>query len=231
MSLAQVMPASNAHRRLKYAEHMGRYDFSSLPFPSPLQSVGTFALRSNMSINVYGVDDDKEEIYSIRVSSTLVPDRHVDLLLSERDGVHHYTTIMVFSRLVGRQLSNHGYAVHWCRHCLHTYSSQELPDAHALNCCYVQRTKFFKDPHCQFTNIQKQLVAPFVVYADFESILQRVDEAMDTTQGVAVGGGDEPTVSGPSQEHLPCSFAYKLVSCLVPDFSRPLVSHRGEDAG
>ena len=34
-----------------------------------------------------------------------------------------------------------------------------------------------------------------------------------------------------TQEHLPCSFAYKLVSSVVPDFSRPLVSYRGEDDG
>ena len=53
---------------------------------------------------------------------------------------------------------------------------------------------------------------------------------MDTTKGVPVGG-DEPTPPGPFLEHLPCSFAYKLVSSVVPDFSRPLVSYRGEDAG
>ena len=88
------------------------------------------------------------------------------------------------------------------------------------------------DPMCRFTNIQKQLLAPFVVYADFESILLRVsDEAMDTTQGVAVGGNEPTPVAGPFQEHLSCSFAYKLVSSVVPDFSRPLVSYRGEDAG
>ena len=53
---------------------------------------------------------------------------------------------------------------------------------------------------------------------------------MDTAHGVAVGG-DEPTSAGPFQEHLPCSFAYKLVSSVLPDFSRPLVSYMREDAG
>ena len=53
---------------------------------------------------------------------------------------------------------------------------------------------------------------------------------MDTTQVVAMGG-DEPTTSGPFQVHLPCSFAYKVVSSVVPDFPKPLVSHREEDAG
>ena len=161
-----------------------------------------------MSISVIGVDDDNEVIYPLRVSSTLVPDRHVDLLLFERDGVQHYTTIRNFSRLVGRQLSNHGHTIHCCRRCLHAYSSQELLDAHAPDCCHVQRTKFPKDSSCRFNNIQKQLLTSFVVYADFESIIQRVgDEAMDTTQGVAVGC-DDPTSAGPFQEHLPCSFAY-----------------------
>ena len=193
----------NADRRGKYVEHMGKYEFSSLSFPNPLQSVGPFPLRNTMSINVYGVDDDNKVIYPLRVSTTLLPDRHVDLLLFERDGVQHYITIRNFSRLVGRQLSNHRHAVHCCRHCLHAYSSQELLDAHALDCCHAQRTKFPEDPRCRFTNIQKQLTAPFVVYADFESILQRVDddEAMDTTQGVAI------STSGPFQEHLPCSLA------------------------
>ena len=180
---------------MQYAEHMDRYDFPSLSFPVPLQVVGPFALRNNMSINVYGVDDDNEVIYPLRVSSTLVPDRHVDLLLFEHDGVQPYTTISDFSRLVGRQLSNHGHTVHSCSRCLHAYSSQELLDAHDPDRYHAQRTKFPKDPRCRFTNIQKQLLASFVVYADFESILRRVDddEAMDTTQGVAAVGGDEPT--------------------------------------
>ena len=42
-------------------------------------------LQKNMSINVYGVYDDNEVIYPLRVSFTLVPDGH--------DGVHHYTTL------------------------------------------------------------------------------------------------------------------------------------------
>ena len=128
-------------------------------------------------------------------------------------------------------MSNHGHTANCCRRCLHAYSTQELLDTHALDFCHAQRTTFPEDPRCRFINIQKQLTAPFVVYADFGSILQRVDERMNTTQGVAAGGGDEPiAASGPFQEHLPCSFAYKVVSSVVPDISRPLVSHRG-DAG
>ena len=78
MSLAQVTTASsgpyladmhpvevNADRRGKYVEHMCRYAVSSLSFPAPLQSVDPFALRNNMSICLYGVDDDKDVISTI----------------------------------------------------------------------------------------------------------------------------------------------------------------------
>ena len=122
-----------------------------------------------MSINVYGVDDDKKVIFPLRVSSTLVPDIHVDILLFERDGIQHYTTIRNFSRLVNSQMSNHEHTVYCFKLCLHAYLTQELLDAHTTDCCHAQRTKFPDGPRCQFTNIQKQLQAPFVVYADFES--------------------------------------------------------------
>ena len=111
--------------------------------------------------------------------------------------------------------------------CLHAYSTQELLGAHATDCCHAQRTKFPDDPGCRFTDTQKQLPAPFVVYADFESILKPVDKDVDTTQGVEVGGESSSHVS---QEHIPCTFAYKVVSSVDPNFSRPLVMCSGENA-
>ena len=49
----------------------------------------------------------------------------------------------------------------------------------------------------------------------------------DTTQGVEVVGESSSHVF---QEHIPCSFAYKVVSSVDPNFSRPLVMYRREDA-
>ena len=79
----------------------------------------------------------------------------------------------------------------------------------------MQRTKSPDGPRCRFTNIEKQLPATFVVYAGFESILKPVDKYIDTTQGVEVGGESSYHVF---QEHVPCSFAYKVVSRVDPNF-------------
>ena len=103
-------------------------------------------------------------IYPLRVLSTLVPDRYVDLLLFERNGIQHYTTIRNFSRLVSSLMSKHGHTVHCCKQCLHAYSTEELVDAHVTDCCHTQRTKYPNDLRCQFTNIQKQLPAPLSLF-------------------------------------------------------------------
>ena len=64
------------------------------------------------------------------------------------------------------------------------YTTPKRLEAHAKDCCHAQRIKFPKDPRCRFTNIQKQLPAPFVVYGDFESILKPVNEDVDVMQRV-----------------------------------------------
>ena len=80
---------ANGDRMSQYTEHVGKYDFTSLHFPVPLSSVGSFATTNNMSINGYGVDDIKKVIYPLRVLSTLIPDRHFDLLFFECNGIQH----------------------------------------------------------------------------------------------------------------------------------------------
>ena len=182
---AGMHPATSGHpnRVENYGVHAGKYDISSLCFPVPLSSIASFATKNNLSINVYDVEDGKKVIYPLRVSQEVVPGRHVDLLLHEWGGIQHYSTIRNFSRLISGQIrAHHGPA--YCRKCLHAYTSQELLNAHADDCCHVQRTKFPKDPRCRFTSIQKQLPAPFVVCADFESILNPVNGEVDVTQDV-----------------------------------------------
>ena len=59
----------------------------------------------------------------------------------------------------------------------------------------AKRTEFPDDPIVKFENIQKQVEAPFTVYADFESILKQLS-----------GDGNK------YQEHIACSYAYQIVS-------------------
>ena len=196
----------NPNRMSGYVECVDKYDFSSPCFPVALSYIGSFAARNDLSINVYGVDNDNKVIYPLRVSQTIVPNRRVDLLFYECGGIQHYATISNFSRLVCNQLSNRNGATHFCKKFLHGYSTAEMLEDHGVHC--HQRTQFPQDSRCRFTNVQKQLPAPFVAYADFELILQPVGDGVNGTQGVGVGIESSTTAF---QEHVPCSFAFKIV--------------------
>ena len=67
----------------------------------------------------------------------------------------------------------------------------------------------------EFKNYFKQISVPFKIYADFECNLE----------GVQIYEGSEKKKY---QDHIPCSFAYKLV-CIDDKFSKPIFVFRGED--
>ena len=68
----------------------------------------------------------------------------------------------------------------------------------------------------KFENYFKQIPVPFKIYDDFEFNLKSVecDEGFDTKK---------------YQDHIPCSFDYKVV-CVDDRFTKPTVVYRGENA-
>ena len=168
-------------------------------------------IKNNLSINVYRLEDEKKAIYSLCVTDSVVPDRHVDLLLHECNGDQHYYTIKDFIRLISGQLSNHSHAIYCCKKCLHAYSTKELLAAHAVDCCHVQHTKF--PPMMSFYQHPEAVDSTLCSICGFR-VHSKACEGV--TQGVSTGTASSTTVY---QEHEPCSFAYKVVSSVDPDFS------------
>ena len=68
----------------------------------------------------------------------------------------------------------------------------------------------------EFKNYFKQIPVPFKIYADFECNLKSVESY-------------EGSYSKKYQDHVPCSFAYKLVY-VDDEFTKPIVVFRGENA-
>ena len=68
----------------------------------------------------------------------------------------------------------------------------------------------------EFENYFKQIPVPFKIYADFEGNLRDVESY-------------EGSYTKKYQDHIPCSFAYKVV-CIDDRFTKPIVVYRGENA-
>ena len=71
-----------------------------------------------------------------------------------------------------------------------------------------------------FKKYFKQIPVTFKIYAYFECILKKVDSDVVN---------DAISYTRKYQEHVPCSFAYKVV-CVDNKFSKKIVLYKGENA-
>ena len=78
-----------------------------------------------------------------------------------------------------------------------------------------------KGSKIQFTNYNKQLEAPFVIYADFEAITEKIHTAHPSPN---------QTSTTKYQQHTDCGYGYKLVCCYDDKFSKPVQIYRGKNA-
>ena len=67
----------------------------------------------------------------------------------------------------------------FCMHCLQCFSSERVLNNHKDNCIQVKGTQAVKMPTkdnntLKFNNFHKQQPVPFVIYADFEAMTERI---------------------------------------------------------
>jgi len=70
------------------------------------------------------------------------------------------------------------------------------------------------------TTIRMQPV-PFVIYADFEAITEKIDRCQPP---------DSKSYTTTYQSHRACGFGYKVVCHYDQSYSKPVEIYRGEDA-
>ena len=112
-------------------------------------------------------------------------------------------------------------AVHLCSCCFKSYRTRDLLTEHLKNGCakYGERaicpTRAKAKNHVKFKNIARMLKKPFVLYADFEYILEKC--------------GDKRNVKSKLyQKHTACGYSYKRVSTLEK-YAKDIVLYRAED--
>ena len=155
-------------------------------------------------------------VYPLKVSNNIIEKRHVNLLLTEKNGQHHYTTIKNFSRLVSSQISGRERQHYFCYSCIHGCINGKSLKKHHKRSCKTDSAHRIKrptdDPTLRFTNIHKHLKAPFVAYADFECILKdvrdREGEEVDTKTNIT---NVAPDVGPKTKDMYPVVLPSKLL--------------------
>ena len=173
----------------------------------------------NLSINLFG--HKAESIYPIIITKKTDGGEHVNLLLTSNDeGVNHYVWIKNFDKLCN-DITNHKEPKFFCYNCINHFPSEESLVEHRKVCIVVNGKQAVKMPKPNSfieAGVVPALPPPFVIYADFESCIVPCTDGKETEHTTQL------------DEHVPCSFCYKVICPLDDSLSKPLKLYRGENA-
>ena len=119
--------------------------------------------------------------------------------------------------------TKHQHRKHFCMFCVQCFRTNEILAKHKSNCMIINGEQTITMPEegstVQFQNYHKQTPAPFVIYADFEAITEKVSGCQP--DGVK-------SYTDKYQKHTGCSYGYKVVSCCDDKYSKPVKIYRRE---
>ena len=189
-----------------------KYNWTNIKFPMELNKIDKFEKQNeNISVNVFGYDE-KEKIYPLRISSTNKREHEINLLLiseieNDIETNNHYCIINNMSRLLTSQLSNHNGKKYFCYNCLSSFSCEEKLENHK-EYCNTQSAKIIMPDETnntlEFKNYCKKMEVPFVVYADFESFIKKIE---DNDYKI---NKKTNSYTKKINKHIPCSFNYYI---------------------
>ena len=164
----------------------------------------------DISISVLGYSKD-EKIYPLRRSKYAMLKKnmrkHNIVLLLIKDGDNsHYCYVKNESALLASQVNNHGHKLYFCLNCLNGFDTPEKLEKHKEYCGEEESIKINMPPpdtYIKFKNYLYSERAPFVIYADFESLLKPLETCKPDPN---------KSYTHKYNKHEPVSFVYYIKS-------------------
>jgi hypothetical protein len=224
----------DAQRVSKYKPYLNQFDFSSIKFPASLHDVKKMETIIDYGINVFYYDNTT--IYPV-LNTHRRDDKIINLLMIKDGLKEHYVYIKKLDILIsknrfdedGKHVSKVAYP---CPNCLHSFSSKSLLTKHREGGCdlfeptktvlpqmiHDKEKDTYTTPTIEFNHHTRKFKAPVVIYADFETLCQKIDHEHDDSKS--------GTTKYIKQE--PCGYAFNIVSD-YPELNLGLQLYRGEN--
>ena len=217
-------PQDKNPQRIKNSDkqYIQDLDYTGIEFPVTTKQYNKIEKQNEININVFGYEN--KQPYPIFVSKEKY-NNQMNLLLITEDDKKHYVLIKDFNSFMYNQ-TKHKESKHFCMHCLQYFSSERVLNNHKDNCIQVNGTQAVKMPDkdnniLKFNNFHKQQPVPFVMYADFEAITEKIS---------ACSPKYDKSYTEAYQKHTDCGYGYKVVCCYDDKYSKPITIYRGEKA-
>ena len=160
----------------------------------------------DISISILGYSKD-ERIYPLRISKKENKRKHNIVLLLIKDGNNsHYCLVKNLSALLSSQVNKHKSKLYFCLNCLNGFDTMEKLEKHKEYCDEEESIKINMpkpDTFIKFKNFLYGERAPFVIYADFESLLKPLETCKPDPN---------KSYTHKYQKHEPLSFSYFIKS-------------------
>ena len=168
----------NPERKSNVKKFADSYAWFGLKFPVPIKDIGAIETKNDVLVNVLVVED--RDIYICRKGWQAEPncrcDCEINLLLISEDNRWHYAAIKSLSRLLTSRNSKHG-KQYFCNNCLQGFTQESSRNEHYGYCIDNETIRVempSKGSTVEFYDGQNQFKVPFMMYADFEVIQERV---------------------------------------------------------
>ena len=179
---------ANPERISKLRRYKNELDWNEITYHVSTKNISKFETRNGIGVNLLAING--RTIYICRKGGDY--EQKVNLMILEEDQKKHYVTIKSISRLLSSMNNKHEKAQHFCMNCLNGFKTQESRDSHYNYCASNEPVKIEmpdKNPIVRYSNGQHQFKVPFIMYADFESILEPIQGAknnpnISSTRGI-----------------------------------------------
>ena len=202
--------------------------------PVNVQDLLKIESQYNVSINLYGHSESNKnstdsyvnpiQIYPVRITQSNAA-KHIDLLVTSNTETNHYVWIKNFNKLCAGVTKNKA-KKYFCKHCIQHFPSEDRLEKHMMDCIVLTKCQAIQMPNegevIKFKSFRETVKIPFVIYADLESLLQK----LTVTQKQEI---DREQIEK-LQKHVAYSYGYKVVCCYDDRLSKPFKMYRGLDS-
>ena len=179
-------------------------NMGDIHYPVALKDVSKFEkLNPDIAISVYTYDENYS-VGPLRISEHVDRPYRIKLLLISDENKTHHCLIENFSRLVSSQASKHKGKVYVCERCINAFTTENALKEHEKHCTNkdcVHLKMPAPGSTISFKRFERGQRVPFVIYADFESLLKPISRCEPN-----------PEISSTTkyQKHELISFSYNI---------------------
>ena len=198
-------------------------NMEGIEYPVSLKDINKFENQNQtICITVFGYNG--KSVYPLRNSNNMDREHKIALMLIEKDGVQHYCLVKNVSRLLSSQVSKHNGKKYFCDRCLNPFWCEQSLNKHLEYCSNHEAVEIEmpeKGDILKFKNYHRGEKVPFIIYADFESLIKSIQSS---------NPNPESSYTNKYQKHEPISFSY-YIKCFDDNVFKPVLrSYTGEDA-